>query len=224
MITDIMVNGFAKIYVERRGKLELTDARFRDNAHVMNVAQRIVTVSAAASTKPARYAMPGWRMAAGSTSSHRRWRSMAARSRSGNSRAKASPWTSWRGRGSGAGSLACSRSPPHAGSTLVISGGTGSGKTTLLNAMSQLIDPSERVMTIEDAAELQLQQPHVVRLETRPTNMEGQAKSHSVISSRMRCACAPIASSAARSRVRGHGHVAGDEYRPRRVDVHASCQ
>src|SRR5207249_5807802 len=51
---------------------------------------------------------------------------------------------------------------------VIISGGTGSGKTTLLNAMSQLIDPAERIVTIEDAAELQLQQPHVVRLETRP--------------------------------------------------------
>ena len=55
----------------------------------------------------------------------------------------------------------------------MISGGTGSGKTTMLNAMSQLIDPAERVVTIEDAAELQLQQPHVVRLETRPPNLEG---------------------------------------------------
>jgi pilus assembly protein CpaF len=56
---------------------------------------------------------------------------------------------------------------------IVISGGTGSGKTTLLNAMSQMIDPGERIVTIEDAAELQLQQPHVVRLETRPANLEG---------------------------------------------------
>ncbi len=56
---------------------------------------------------------------------------------------------------------------------IIISGGTGSGKTTMLNAMSQLIDPAERVVTIEDAAELQLQQPHVVRLETRPPNLEG---------------------------------------------------
>ncbi len=55
----------------------------------------------------------------------------------------------------------------------MISGGTGSGKTTMLNAMSHLIDPAERVVTIEDAAELQLQQPHVVRLETRPPNLEG---------------------------------------------------
>ena len=59
---------------------------------------------------------------------------------------------------------------------IVISGGTGSGKTTMLNAMSQLIDHGERVVTIEDAAELQLQQPHVVRLETRPANLEGQGE------------------------------------------------
>src|SRR5437879_1430863 len=56
---------------------------------------------------------------------------------------------------------------------ILISGGTGSGKTTLLNAMSQMIDPTERIVTIEDAAELQLQQPHIVRLETRPSNLEG---------------------------------------------------
>jgi pilus assembly protein CpaF len=59
------------------------------------------------------------------------------------------------------------------GLNVVISGGTGSGKTTMLNAMSQLIDPGDRIVTIEDAAELQLQQPHVVRLETRPPNLEG---------------------------------------------------
>jgi pilus assembly protein CpaF len=59
---------------------------------------------------------------------------------------------------------------------VIISGGTGSGKTTLLNAMSQLIDPGERVVTVEDAAELQLQQPHVVRLETRPASLEGRGE------------------------------------------------
>jgi pilus assembly protein CpaF len=59
---------------------------------------------------------------------------------------------------------------------VIISGGTGAGKTTLMNAMSQMIDPSERIITIEDAAELQLQQPHVVRLETRPPNLEGRGE------------------------------------------------
>ena len=59
---------------------------------------------------------------------------------------------------------------------VIISGGTGSGKTTLLNAISQLIDPSERIVTVEDAAELQLQQPHVVRLETRPPSLEGRGE------------------------------------------------
>src|SRR5438067_7397298 len=59
---------------------------------------------------------------------------------------------------------------------IVISGGTGSGKTTMLNALSRLIDHGERVVTIEDAAELQLQQPHVVRLETRPPNLEGRGE------------------------------------------------
>jgi pilus assembly protein CpaF len=59
---------------------------------------------------------------------------------------------------------------------ILISGGTGSGKTTLLNAMSQMIDTAERIVTIEDAAELQLQQPHVVRLETRPANLEGKGE------------------------------------------------
>ena len=59
---------------------------------------------------------------------------------------------------------------------IIISGGTGSGKTTLLNAMSRMIDPGERVVTVEDAAELQLQQPHVVRLETRPPSLEGRGE------------------------------------------------
>ena len=75
---------------------------------------------------------------------------------------------------------------------IIISGGTGSGKTTLMNALSRLIDHGERVVTIEDAAELQLQQPHVVRLETRPASLEDAARSPSATWCAMRCACGPI--------------------------------
>ncbi len=85
---------------------------------------------------------------------------------------------------------------------IVISGGTGSGKTTMLNALSKMIDPGERVLTIEDAAELRLQQPHWLPLETRPPNLEGKAPSPSATLSRTRCACAPTASSWAKSAAR----------------------
>ena len=81
---------------------------------------------------------------------------------------------------------------------MLISGGTGSGKTTLLNILSGFIDPSERIVTIEDAAELQLQQPHVVRLETRPPNIEGRGEitQRSLVRNALRMR--PTASSSAR--------------------------
>ena len=81
---------------------------------------------------------------------------------------------------------------------IIVSGGTGTGKTTLLNVLSSFIPEGERIVTIEDAVELQLQQDHVVRLETRPPNIEGKGEIGSATSSATRCACGPTASSSAR--------------------------
>ena len=176
-ITDIMVNGPLQVYVERRGKLELTDVRFRGAQHVMNIAQRIVTrigrrVDETTPICDARLA-DGSRVNViapplaidGCSISIRKFSKksitldvMARQKNISGSLAKVLKIAA-----------ACRLN-------VVISGGTGSGKTTMLNAMSQLIDPGERIVTIEDAAELQLQQPHVVRLETRPANLEGQGE------------------------------------------------
>jgi pilus assembly protein CpaF len=176
-VTDIMVNGPNQIYVERRGKLELTDARFRDNQHVMNVAQRIVTrvgrrvdetcpVCDARLDDGSRVNIIAPPLAIdGCSISIRKFSkktiTLDVMARQGNVSENVARVLKI--------AAACRLN-------IVISGGTGSGKTTLLNAMSQLIDPGERVVTIEDAAELQMQQPHVVRLETRPPNLEGQGE------------------------------------------------
>ncbi|HEX6142614.1 MAG TPA: CpaF family protein [Geminicoccaceae bacterium] len=173
-INDIMVNGPFQVYVERKGKLELTDVRFRDNAHVMNVAQRIVTrvgrrVDETCPICDARLpdgsrvniiapplAIDGCSISIRKFAKKSITLDVMSRQRNiSENLAKVLKIAS-----------ACRLN-------IVISGGTGSGKTTMLNAMSQLIDSAERVVTIEDAAELQLQQPHVVRLETRPANLEG---------------------------------------------------
>ncbi len=176
-ITDIMVNGSKNIYVERRGKLELTDIRFRDNQHVMNIAQRIVTrvgrrvdetcpICDARLEDGSRVNIIAPPLAIdGCAISVRKFAkkgiTLDVMARQGNI-------------GDGVARLLKIASACRL--NIIISGGTGSGKTTLLNALSQLIDPGERVVTIEDAAELQLQQPHVVRLETRPANLEGHGE------------------------------------------------
>lgn len=174
-VTDIMVNGYNQIYVERRGKLELTDTAFRDNKHVMNIATRIVSqigrrVDETSPLVDARLA-DGSRVNIiipplaidGPSISIRKFAKrkitldvMEAQNNLSTPMAKVL------------------RIASRAQLNILISGGTGSGKTTLLNALSQMIDHGERIVTIEDAAELQLQQPHVVRLETRPANLEGQ--------------------------------------------------
>jgi pilus assembly protein CpaF len=173
-VSDILINGANKIYAERKGKLELTKLHFRHNAHALHVAQRIASsvgrsVDEASPMLDARLA-DGSRVNViipplsldGPTISIRKFsRHMLGFSTFVN-----------------AGSM----SPPMARAleiaarcrlNIIVSGGTGSGKTTMLNALSSMIDAGERIITIEDAAELQLQQEHVVRLETRPPNIEG---------------------------------------------------
>ena len=173
-VTDIMVNGPYQVYVERKGKLEISDVKFRDNGHVMNICSRIVSqvgrrVDESQPLCDARL-LDGSRVNIiipplaidGPSISIRKFSkkgiTIDIMSKQRNLSEKM-----------GTVLKIAARSRLN----ILISGGTGSGKTTLLNAMSQLIDQGERICTIEDAAELQLQQPHVVRLETRPPNLEG---------------------------------------------------
>jgi pilus assembly protein CpaF len=176
-VGDILINGPDMIYVERRGKLELTNLRFRNNAHVLHVAQRIASsigrsVDESSPMLDARL-VDGSRVNViipplalnGPCISVRKFSNFVFDFDHLVSVGSASP------------ELArvleiCTRSRLN----IIISGGTGSGKTTLLNALSSMIDPSERIVTIEDAAELKLQQEHVVRLETRPLNIEGRGE------------------------------------------------
>ncbi|MEK0082829.1 CpaF family protein [Benzoatithermus flavus] len=173
-VTDILINGPNQVYVERHGLLELTNVTFQDEDHVVNIAQRIASsvgrrVDETSPMVDARLAdgsrvnivLPPLALDGACISIRKFARTridLAAMVQNGSL------------------SLGMGRLLAIAGRcrlNIVISGGTGSGKTTLLNALSQMIDRRERIITIEDAAELQLQQPHVVRLETRPPSIEG---------------------------------------------------
>src|SRR5438309_1905674 len=174
-ISDILVNGPHKVYVERRGKMEKTDVRFRDNDHLMQIIDRIVSkvgrrVDETSPMVDAR--LPdGSRVNAiipplaldGSSVSIRRFGSNPLRLEDLLNYKAFTPEMAML-------MEACIK----ARLNIVISGGTGCGKTTLLNTLSSFIPHEERIVTIEDAAELQLQQDHVVRLETRPPNIEGK--------------------------------------------------
>ena len=173
-ITDIMVNGPHNVFVESGGKLAKSSVTFRDNAHVLAIATRMVTRVGRRidETNPlcdARLA-DGSRVNViipplaldGPTISIRKFSkkliTLDSMVETGNiSRAMS----------------VVLKIAARCRLNILISGGTGSGKTTMLNALSRMIDADERTVTIEDAAELQLQQPHVVRLETRPANLEG---------------------------------------------------
>ncbi|GIW82445.1 MAG: secretion system protein TadA [Gemmatales bacterium] len=174
-ISDILINGPNKIYVERRGKMEKSDVKFRDNDHLMQIIDRIVSkvgrrVDETSPMVDAR--LPdGSRFNAiipplaldGASVSIRRF---------GSNPLKLEDLLNYKAFTPEMAMLmeACIK----ARLNIVISGGTGSGKTTLLNTLSSFIPHDERIITIEDAAELQLQQDHVVRLETRPPNIEGK--------------------------------------------------
>ncbi len=176
-ITDIMVNGPENVFVERGGKLEQTSVRFRDAAHIANIAQKIAAGVGRRIDESS--PMVDARLPDGSRVNII-FPPLALDSPTISIRKFARRRPDFRVMATN-GTMTppvarlleiCARSRLN----ILISGGTGSGKTTLLNAMSKMIDPGERVVTIEDAAELQLQQPHVVRLETRPANLEGKGE------------------------------------------------
>ena len=176
-VSDILVNTFAKVYVERRGKLELTDVTFHDNAHLMKIIEKIVSrigrrVDESSPMVDAR--LPdGSRVNAiipplavdGPILSIRRFSATPLTVKNLLDYKSLTPPM-----------VQVLQSLGQAKINILISGGTGSGKTTLLNLLSGFIPANERIVTIEDAAELQMRQPHVVRLETRPPNIEGKGE------------------------------------------------
>jgi pilus assembly protein CpaF len=176
-ITDIMINGPKQVYVEKRGKLDLSGVTFEDNAHLLNICNRIVSrvgrrVDEASPICDARL-LDGSRVNIiipplaidGPSVSIRKFGKRQIGFDQMVQQGNISP-----------AMATVLRVASRCRLNLVVSGGTGSGKTTLLNALSGMIDNGERVVTIEDAAELRMQQPHVVRLETRPANLEGNGE------------------------------------------------
>jgi pilus assembly protein CpaF len=176
-VTDILVNGHQQIYVERRGKIEATVARFKDDAHLMRIIEKIVSAVGRRidETSP----MVDARLADGSrvnvivpplaldgpSMSIRRFGSQPLREEDLVGEGSVTPEI-----------FELLRGVIQARLNVLISGGTGSGKTTMLNVMSSFIPEDERIVTIEDSAELLLKQEHVVRLETRPANLEGNGQ------------------------------------------------
>jgi pilus assembly protein CpaF len=188
-VNDILVNGPRMIYVERRGKLQLTTLQFRNDAHVLHVAQRIASsigrrIDESSPMLDARLA-DGSRVNVIIPPISLKGPCISIR--------KFSKHMMQLSKFAEIGTIS-----PELGHALeiaarcrlniIISGGTGSGKTTLLNALSSMIDPGERIITIEDAAELQLQQTHVIQLETRPPNTEerGQISQRDLVRNALR--------------------------------------
>jgi len=176
-VSDILINGPECVFVERRGQLEQTAVKFRDLDHLVEIVQRIAgrvgrRIDEASPMVDAR--LPdGSRLNAvikplaldGALVSVRRFSAKPFSLQDLVARQSASPQM-----------VEFLKACVKARMSILVSGGTGSGKTTLLNALSAFIPPKERVVTIEDAAELQLQQPHVARMETRQANLEGKGE------------------------------------------------
>src|SRR5271168_1105653 len=173
-ISDILVNTYKQVYIERRGLLELTNVAFRDNQHLLRIIDKIVSqvgrrIDESSPMVDARL-MDGSRVNAiipplavdGPILSIRRFSTDKLMPADLVARNAMTP-----------GMMELLEAAVKAKLNIIIAGGTGSGKTTLLNALSAFIGGKERIITIEDAAELQLKQPHVARLETRPPNLEG---------------------------------------------------
>ena len=173
-ISDILVNGHRQVYVERKGILELTGVQFHDDGHLLRIIDKIVSgvgrrVDESNPMVDARLA-DGSRVNAiipplavdGPLLSIRRFGTD-----------KLMPDDLVARQSLTAAMMHVLEAAVKARLNIIVSGGTGAGKTTLLNALSAFISPRERIVTIEDAAELQLKQPHLARLETRPANLEG---------------------------------------------------
>ena len=176
-IADIMVNGPDRTFIERNGKVVLAGIKFRDTAHLANICQRIAAAVGRRIDESS--PMVDARLKDGSRVNivfpplalDGPYVSIRKFGRRVVDFAKLIEWKAL--------TLPVARVleiASQARLNVVISGGTGSGKTTMMNAMSRLIDHGERVVTVEDAAELQFQQPHVVRLETRPSSLEGRGE------------------------------------------------
>jgi pilus assembly protein CpaF len=174
-ISDILVNGHRQVYVERRGQLELTNVQFHDDGHLLRIIDKIVSqvgrrVDESTPMVDARLS-DGSRVNAiirplavdGPLLSIRRFGADTLMPEDLVEKRALTP-----------GMMTLLEAAVRTRLNVIVSGGTGAGKTTLLNALSCFISPRERIVTIEDAAELQLRQPHLARLETRPANLEGQ--------------------------------------------------
>ncbi len=176
-VSDILVNGPDMIYVERRGKLEMTSLKFRHNDHVMHVAQRIA--SSVGRSIDESNPMLDARLQDGSRVNvvipplALKGPCLSIRKFS----RTVLDFNAFVHAGSLSPELAAALEiAARCRLNIIVAGGTGSGKTTLLNALSRMIDHTERIVTIEDAAELKLQQDHVISLETRPPNIEGRGQ------------------------------------------------